>query len=336
MGKRRTDRIVVPDEPIKYRADWQTHWPAHVAPLRQGKFLVQTTDTLSIHGDAPKDFIRIREYVPGTQTGNWQSWPAWIAKVGSKYYPIESVTEQLLTRVGQTMGFDVAESQLRMVGRQVRFLSRYFLQEDEQLVHGIELFQWHLDEDLVEEIANARAEQEFYTFQTVTEAVREAFPDDHESILCGFVEMLAFDAITGQNDRHPANWGVVVPVTREGRPKFSPIYDSARALLWNNAEAKLHVFARDQQSFDAYIRRSHPQIGWDDAGKIDHFDLIQNIWKQFPQFRPHLERFSDPSLADKCRKLLEEEFSAVMSELRRDLIGRCLSKRMAKFSEMLG
>lgn len=331
MARRRA-RIRVRDEPIKFRSELQLNWPALIPPLRQGQFLIESTDTLAIHGDAPKDFVKIREYTGGKPTGDPATWPAWIAKVGSKDYPIESITEHLLTRVGQTLGVHVADSQLRIVGRQVRFLSRYFLESTtESLVHGIELFKRHLDEELVEEIANARAEQDFYTFQTVCAAVKEAFPSEHEQLIADFVEMLAFDAITGQNDRHPANWGVIVPVMQTGTPRYSPVYDSARALFWNLKERQLGKYLTDQQAFHAYIRKSRPQIGWDGTAKIDHFGLIRNIWRDFPQYRPYLSRFSDPSLVDNCGRVIEDEFAVLMTETRRRVIIHCLAERMSQF-----
>jgi len=51
-------------------------------------------------GDAPKDFLSIYEYGDGRRksVGNW---PSYIAKVGKKWYPNESITEHLLTRIGQ-------------------------------------------------------------------------------------------------------------------------------------------------------------------------------------------------------------------------------------------
>jgi hypothetical protein len=185
------------------------------------RYLVQSTSVLSIHGDAPKSFLRIKEYVEGRPRGKPSRWPAYIAKVGSKFYPIESITEHLLTRLGQLAAVRIADSRLLMVAGQVRFLSKYFLQRNESLVHGIEIFKDHLDVEMVEQIAKRRAEQEFYTFQTVSAAIAEKFPRHRQEIMAAFVEMLAFDALVGNNDRHPANWGVIVPIQQGMPPRFS-------------------------------------------------------------------------------------------------------------------
>ena len=81
-----------------------------------------------ITGDAPKDFIRIRP--PGTAEQDAQSntWPAYIAKLGHKCYPSESITEHLLTRIGQLLGLNMAVSSLVSAGERVRFLRPIFSQ----------------------------------------------------------------------------------------------------------------------------------------------------------------------------------------------------------------
>jgi hypothetical protein len=65
----------------------------------------------AITGDAPKEFIKVYEYSEGQRKINQKSWSLYIAKTGHKWYPNESVMEYLLTRIGQTLGFDLAERQ---------------------------------------------------------------------------------------------------------------------------------------------------------------------------------------------------------------------------------
>ncbi|HVA46108.1 MAG TPA: HipA domain-containing protein [Pirellulales bacterium] len=253
----------IKDEPIRRFSEFQQNWASIIKPLRRDRYCVESAD--SIGGDAPKSFIRMQEYTPGQPGRAIRFWPYFIAKVGSKSYPNESVTEHLLTRIGEAFGMKMATTQLRIVGTQVRLLSKYFLRRgEESLVHGIEVFKQYLDEETVEAIAAARQEQVFYTFQTVLAAIKFAFPDHADEILPGVVEMLAFDALVGNNDRHPANWGFIVPVTKKPSPRFSPVYDTARAMFWNVSEEKVARILADPDMLDAYIDRSVPQIGWDD------------------------------------------------------------------------
>ena len=190
---------------IKHRSDYQKEWRRLIPSLR--KYELEPVNFLSISGDAPKDFITDSEYRPGHRSRR-QRRESYIAKVGSKFYPNESITEQLNTRIGQAFGLNIAESKLRIIDGQVRFLSKYFLdRQNEQLTHGAEIFELCLGKENYQELADDKSEKDYFTFQMTAEAVKAAFPDSHEKIMAGFVEMLAFDALIGHNDRHPYNWG---------------------------------------------------------------------------------------------------------------------------------
>ena len=49
-------------------------------------------EDISVTGDAPKDIIRLYEYGKATKR-DYKKWPVYIAKLGHKYYPMESPAE---------------------------------------------------------------------------------------------------------------------------------------------------------------------------------------------------------------------------------------------------
>ncbi len=292
-------------------------------------------------GDAPKNFIHVYAYGQARRDTP-RKWSAHIAKVGHKWYPNESITEHLLTRIGELLGLRMAQSSLRSAHGQIRFLSRYFLAPNENLVHGTEIFAGYLeDEAFVQEVEKAGADRDFFTFQFVDEAVRAEFPDQASSILEEYVRMLAFDAIVGNNDRHHYNWGVVAHPHPEHTPYFSPIYDSARGLFWNASEENLQRVEQDPDPnrlpafLDRYIRKSRPKTGWEGKNDLNHVSLIGNIYKNYPVLRPPLANLYDPRLVEKARGLLANEFGALISPLRQRMILRCLQRRLELLSEAL-
>ncbi len=168
-------------------------------PLRKGYYY--TVADQDIAGDAPKNFIRAYTY-GAAHRSNPRKWPEYIAKVGHKWYPNESITEHLLTRIGQLLDLKMAESSLVSAHGQIRFLSRYFLGRNQRLEHGAQIFAGYLKDDaFVDEVEQAGAAQDMFTFQFIKEAIQEQFPDQARSILKGYTRMLAFDAIVGNNDR---------------------------------------------------------------------------------------------------------------------------------------
>ena len=170
-----------------------------IPPIREGKYFVLNE---TVGGDAPKDFIKLYRYGESRRYPR-RKWSAFIAKVGHKWYPNESVTEHLLTRIGESFGLSIAESCLMRIDGQIRFLSKYFLNEKEHLIHGAQIFSSYLDDDeFVATVERENQSHELFTFQFVEEAIQGRYPKVADNLLVDFVKMLAYDAIVGNNDRH--------------------------------------------------------------------------------------------------------------------------------------
>jgi hypothetical protein len=185
-------------------------------------------------GDAPKSFIALYGYEKKSliKKSDPRTWPRYIAKVGHKWYPVESINEYLFNQIGETLGLTMASSKLIMVGDQLRFLSRYFLKKTESLEHGAQIFAGYVNNPLVvEEIEKQGLARMLFSFQFAEGAIKHMFPEESELILKDFVKMLVFDALTGNNDRHFYNWGVIKHIENKKKPTFAPIYDSARGLF---------------------------------------------------------------------------------------------------------
>jgi HipA-like C-terminal domain len=316
---------------IRYNSDFQLDWGQCVRALKN--YTLERVDFLSIAGDAPKDFITDSEYRSGHRSRR-QRQESYIAKVGSKFYPTESITEHLITRIGEIYELRIAESKLRLIDGQVRFMSKYFLnRQAEQLTHGAEVYELCLGKENYAEIANNKAERDFFTFQMTCESIKDAFPGYMERIVAGYVEMLTFDALIGHNDRHPYNWGVIVPILKAKAPRFSPVYDTARALFWNIPEKRVRQMLADARQLESYVDRCLPPIGWDGEQSVDFFRLIGLIWKDFARYRNNIEKFlADIPLKQSCQ-MVEKEFAPLLSAERRQLINRCLQLRQGKLCQ---
>lgn len=312
---------------IKYECDYQINWSKYIPELKN--YELESVNFLSISGDAPKDFVKDREYRPGRRSKS-NSKEKFIAKVGSKFYPMESIIEQLITRIGQCFELKIADSKLRTIEGQVRFMSRYFLKRNEQLTHGAEIYEFSIGKRNYKELSENKQEAEFFSFQMTCEAISAIFPDNHEKIICAYVEMLTFDAIIGHNDRHPYNWGVIVPIRKGKLPHFSPVFDTARGLFWNIPETRVVKMLENNASFESYINKCQPPIGWDSKEKVDFFELIALIWKEVSFCRENIEKFLDNIKLEKTFEILNDEFSDLLSAERQELIRRCLHLRHSK------
>jgi len=161
-------------------------------------------------------------------------------------------------------------------------------------------------------------------------------PNCHVLLDFNAIRLLGFDTIVGNNDRHHFNWGVITQVAGKRPPRFSPIYDTARALLWNTDEDGLaKQESRMEQFLDRYVRECYPMIGWDGLEKPNHFDVTRKVVEHFPAYTPSLLSLVQLDLPERVEKLLADEFKNLFSSRRKKFIVQCLRKRVELFADSM-
>lgn len=302
-------------------------------PFLDEKHQVLGVDELSIIGDAPKDFIICASGVE------------YIAKKPRREGPIECVTEYLIGRIGAALPLKVAEGRLvrlrtRDGSADVRFLSRHFFnRREEQLVHGSQLVAACFDlqeKDLDAELL--KEEWRFYTVDLVVGVLKDFWPEAWQPLVESFSRMMAFDALIGANDRHAQNWGVVQNVKRkDAPPRFAPVFDTARGLMWNTGESKLCEWQGSKSAEErvkAYAGRSVPLIGIEAPSRPSHFDVMAYVLRQPLLRKPAVDVILafDP---DANARMLHRDFRRVLSRTRLEFIDRLLRYRHARLIELL-
>lgn len=300
-----------------------------IKPMRKKYYTVLTE---SVGGDAPKDVIRFYQYGKG-KIANPKSWTKYIAKIGHKWYPNESITEHFFTSIGKSFGIEIANSQLVQAEGYIRFLSEHFHSEEQSLVHGANILSRYLSEKdtkWIDDLDNQRLLKGEINIKDVIIALQDVFPDN--SILDGFVDMLLFDCLTGNNDRHYYNWGVVTHIKSKHQPYYSPIYDTARGLFWNNNDTfilSLHNDSEDIQNkrIAKYVKNSVPKISIPNNDKCNHFQLIEYLKQNKYIKQKHIARWSDASSLEQTLSILNKDFVKLFTPERRLIIEKILNLR---------
>lgn len=303
-------------------------------------------DSVTVDGDAPKKFVGIYDHqlLGHKHKANRNNWIRYIAKTGHKWYPIESITELLLNRLGLIFGLNMAESHIAMMGGQLRFLSRYFLNPvKEELVHGADILSGYLNESsplFVEEVDKQKLTREWFTLQFVDSAVTNMFPYQKDDIMHKLSMLIIFDAFVGNNDRHFFNWGVIRSIDSSFQPYFSPVYDTARGLFWNYSENKVNDIVEINKTTDAHIRKycqeSRPKIGWEGEKKLNHFKLFEKIYaNEFYVSTMEIRELLVPSLLEQMIEEVRHNFCSLMSKNRVFMICKCLEYRFNELRKIL-
>lgn len=298
---------------------------------------------VTLTGDAPKGFVRLYEYQQDgkVRRNNPKTWPLYIAKTGHKWYPTESITEYLLNQLGKVFGINMAESRLGIINGQLRFLSRYFLDvEKETLTHGAEIFAGYLeDKAFVESVEKANLARDFFTLQFVKQAVSRAFPQEEDIIMKDLIRLLLFDAMVGNNDRHYYNWAVIQPLNKQRKAHLSPVYDTARGLFWNASDEQLAMRIK-HKDIERYVKKysdgSKPKLGWKDAGDLNHFRLVKEIYdNHFYISREEMRELFKKEMILGMKNIINKNFTCLLSRERLFIIKECLDYRYKTICEII-
>ncbi len=294
-------------------------------------------------GEAPKQIIKAYFYKEGKiHKSKPENWDLFFAKFGSKSYPHESVVEFAINKIGEYLGLKMNESKIIQVNGQLRFLSKNFLKQGQKLIHGIEILaEYFEDRQFVEDInVNKKERRKYFTFEEVENAVNFIFPNDSKMILNEFVQLLTYDAIVGNNDRHFYNWGIIGQVKKEKSKQMhlTPIYDTARALFWNDTDEKVkkifNLYQKKQDSLDSYIRDSYPRVSLENNYNASHFDLIVSLSKNY-EYKTIISNLVSMSVTTNLLHRFDSELRKFFIYERSELMCIVLQKRIEKIKEII-
>jgi hypothetical protein len=303
-------------------------------PRRFLGYQASDTHAMSMAGAATKCFLSM----PGGSLHG-----AYIAKFAHKNGNIETYTELFNNQLGMALGFDMAHSGIAKLDGVLHFLSRSFrTDQNDQLLHGSILVQeiGLADQKELEFFNTASRQQGVYDINFVREMIYHVCDKYADDVFAALVEMLMFDAITGAMDRHPRNWGVLRTATLPVQYRLSPLYDSARALLWDRTDDNLESLESNEEDFQRYVLKSHPRIGLPSSvgkkGKCTHVDLIRYLLKEheevtlraYTKIRVDVERIAS-------HVLRQYPFRRVFSKRRARMILRLLLIRQQALEHLI-
>ncbi|NEN25311.1 hypothetical protein G3O08_17580 [Cryomorpha ignava] len=313
-----------------------------IRQLKESNYYVipQTLD-----GDAPKEFVSAYFYSKSNKfhKKNSSSWYKYIAKTAEKWYPIESITEFTINKLGETLGLKMNESELVYCNGQIRFFSKYFLKKDEILLHGAEICGDYLnDRVFANEIAGDKnTAREFFTFEFICEALDKIFKSHSFKLKLEFVRMLVFDCLIGNNDRHFYNWGVIANTRRSVKmPIFAPVYDSARGLFWNQSDEKIRHFHSllsnpNSRKIEKYSKVSQPRVSIESNKNANHFELIEYIIATDARYKAVVIDLCSESNEREVLERFRNDCCCFMIRERQDLIEQLLKRRFKTTRELI-
>lgn len=104
--------------------------------------------------------------------------------------------------------------------------------------------------------------------------------------------VLAFDALIGNTDRHPDNWGVLVRLGVGTAPTYAmaPAFDNATSLAYEIQDRGLPALT-DDQWFERYLGRGTHHCGFflQENKPAPHFELCEIFKRSYPDALPAMQ-----------------------------------------------
>lgn len=222
--------------------------------------------------------------------------------------------ELLSKEFADELGIKCAKYGLASFNDKKGFLTKSFIKENDELIHGNELIQRAIDNNIsqviTEKAENIAKENKCNTsttrskklnnFKDMCEIInknQKISEEEKKNIKYNLAVLLCFDMITMQQDRHPNNYGLL---KKDDKYTFSPIFD-------NNCSFGLEYFDMNKRCTD-YFRDTQ------DYRMLRNEDLI----KAYKGFNLSYNYSGNNSNVDCLKEMLESEdidFVSILSSM---------------------
>lgn len=182
----------------------------------------------------------------------------------------EACSEKIAYEIAKVLNYDCARIELAYDGNNKIGVLNYYFADRLVTTHT----------DIVAYLnKNTKERNQYYTISNI----KSVLDDIDKNLFKGFVRIMIFDALIGEQDRHEENWGII---EKDGKSSISPLYDNGDSLLreFRNIE-NAQKYYDGVKNFDKYIERSKTIIHKENhKTKYKHFELVKYLYENYPQY----------------------------------------------------
>jgi hypothetical protein len=152
-------------------------------------------------------------------------------------------------------------------------------------------------------------------------------------------QTLVFDALIGNTDRHPDNWGLLVRFADSAAPRYAmaPAFDNGTSLAYELRDNNLPA---TEDRLAAYVAKGTHHCGWALSANeaTPHFALCERFATHYPEASADMKnviRLSDSNIEALLVACTKVDWEVRFSERRAEFVQRLLHARRAEIERVL-
>ena len=279
------------------------------------------------------DFSKWNTY-DGNAEGSGRSEKEWLIldnKIGLFKYPksedtTEHISEKLASDIANILDVPCAEVDIGTYQNRIGSMSYRINQDNEFLIEGIS-FITQLFPDYDKDILYDDNTKYYYSLHMIIPII-ELYGFEKK-----FIEMLIFDALIGNTDRHHSNWAFLL--SSSGNLKFCPLYDNGSSLCCYIKESDIDSYlGKDLNRANALVTtKSKTRIRLNPLIKKEptHIEVLEylNKTEKYNNYcKMFVKKISQTLTNQKISDILKEYPENILSEKRKELIYLFLTKKI--------